>query len=68
MNLRQMVFPMPEGGHATLAIPDPVTLESVEMLEEASALMFRSLRRSALKPQAEDPGAIEYDSWAANLH
>ncbi len=67
MNLRQIQFSTPEGGHATLAFPDPLTLETIEMLEEASALMFRSLRRSAGKPQAWDAGAIEYASWAADL-
>ena len=66
MNVRQMVSSIPEGGHVTLAFPEPVTLETIEMLEEVSALMFRSLRRNALKPQARDAGAIEYDSWAAN--
>jgi hypothetical protein len=62
MNLREMVFPMPEGGHATLALPEPVTLESIEVLEEASALMFRSLRRNAVEAKGRDAGAIEYDS------
>jgi hypothetical protein len=66
MNVRQMVFSAPEGGNATLAFPEPVTLETIEMLEEAAALMFRSLRRNALKPQAPDAGAIEFDSWAAH--
>ena len=68
MNMKQMQFSTPEGGHATLAFPDPVTLETIAMLEEASALMFRSLRRDALRPQARDAGAIEYDSWSAQAH
>ena len=63
MNVQQVVFPVPEGGHATLALPEPVTLETIEMLEEASALMFRSLRRRVRKQQAEEAGAIEYASW-----
>ena len=68
MNVRQIQFSTPEGGHATLAFPDPLTLETIEMLEEASALMFRSLRRNARRPQVPDAGAIEYESWMANLH
>jgi hypothetical protein len=68
MNVKQMQFSTPEGGHATLALPEPVTLETIEMLEEASALMFRSLRREALRPQGLDAGAIEYDSWSAHAH
>jgi len=66
MNLREMVFSIPEGGHAMLAFPEPVTLESIEALEEASALMFRSLRRNALEAKGRDAGAIEYDSWVVN--
>jgi hypothetical protein len=66
MNLREMVFSIPEGGQATLAFPEPVTLESIEVLEEASALMFRSVRRNALEAKGLDAGAIEYDSWVVN--
>jgi hypothetical protein len=65
--VRQITFTTPEGGNATLAFPEPVTLETIEMLEEASAVMFRSLRRNAVKLQAQDAGAIEHDSWATNL-
>ena len=67
MDLRQMQFSIAEGGHATLAFRESVTLEAVEMLEEASALMFRTLRRTALRQRARDEGAIEYDSWVKSL-
>jgi hypothetical protein len=40
-------------------------VETIEQLEEASALMFRVLRRSALQHDGRDPGALEYDSWAS---
>ena len=63
MNVRQMMFSAPEGGQATLAFPEPVTAETIAMLEEASALMFRTLRRDALKRAARDAGALEFDSW-----
>jgi hypothetical protein len=64
MNLQQMMFSMPDGAQATLAFPKPMTLERIEMLEEASAAIFQSLRRNTLRQQAQDAGAIEYDSWA----
>ncbi len=64
MNVRQTVFPMPEGRQATLSLPEPMTLEAIETLERATAQMFRSLRREALGRQAQDTGAAEYDSWA----
>lgn len=63
MDVRQIVFPMPEGRLATLSLPEPVTLEAIETLERASAQVFRSLRRDALERQAQEAGAIEYDSW-----
>jgi hypothetical protein len=40
-------------------------VETIEKLEEASTLMFRALRNSALQRQGRDPGATEYDSWSA---
>jgi hypothetical protein len=40
-------------------------LETIEKLEEASTLVFEALRRNALQHQVQDPGAAEYDSWAA---
>lgn len=43
-----------------------MNLETVQMLEEASALVLRALRRTAPPQQAQDAGAIEYDSWLAN--
>jgi hypothetical protein len=66
MILQQMVFSMSDGAHATLAFPEPMTLGKIEMLEEASAAMFQSLRRNALKQQAQEAGATEYHSWGAN--
>ena len=66
MNLRQMELSMPDGSHAKLAFPEPTSLETIETLQEASAAMFDSLRRSALKQKSQEDGAIEYDSWFAN--
>ncbi len=42
-----------------------VAVETIEMLEEASAVMFRTLRRNAQPSEARHAGAIEYDSWCA---
>lgn len=44
-----------------------MNLETIEMLEEASALMFHALRQTAPQQQAKEAGAIEYDSWMANI-
>jgi|OpeIllAssembly_1097287.scaffolds.fasta_scaffold2180567_2 hypothetical protein len=63
MNVRQVVFPVPAGGDVMLAFPEPVTLESIEVLQRASVLLVESLRHSAQRQGTEDAGAIEYDSW-----
>jgi len=60
-----MVFSTPEGGHATLAFPEPVTLEGIEVLEQEAGLTLHFLRPGALRQRALDAGAIEYDSWTA---
>jgi hypothetical protein len=55
MNVRQIVLPLPEA----------MTVETIEMLEEASALVFRALRQGTHPPRCEDVGAAEYESWTA---
>jgi hypothetical protein len=67
MNMGQVVFSIPDGVQATLAFPDPMTPEVIDMLERTSALIFHSLRRDAHVEQARQAGAIEYDSWAAGV-
>ncbi|MFN3564461.1 MAG: hypothetical protein ACK4V1_00545 [Burkholderiaceae bacterium] len=68
MNERRMVFSLPEGGSVTLTLDGSATPQAIDALEEATTLMFRTLRRGAGWPPARDAGAIEYDSWIANLH
>lgn len=68
MNERRMVFSLPEGGSVTLTLDGSATPEAIDALEEATTLMFRSLRRGAGRPPGRDAGAIEYDSWIAHLH
>lgn len=65
MNMQQVVFPIPAGGHATLVFPQPilVTLEAITELEQASTVMFESLRRAALQDESVKAGLREYDSW-----
>ncbi len=64
MQVRQMTFSIPEGGQATLAFPEPLTPDTVDILEQAAALMFSALRRGAVRPPQPDAGALEYASWA----
>lgn len=68
MNVRHVVFPMPDGRLATMSLPEPLTPESIDALEHESARVWRALRRDALAAQAQrqarEAGAIELDSWA----
>ena len=41
-----------------------MTAETIQMLEEASALMFLALRRNAAPAASREAGAAEYDSWS----
>jgi hypothetical protein len=60
------VFPSTEDGNATPSFPEAMTVEMIDVLEQASALMFRALRRNAQRfLHAQDAGTAEYDSWAA---
>lgn len=73
MTPRQTTFSMPGGGAATLTLPQTLTLESISRLEQSLGGLFRMLRSDLREPAGHDaaihdPGAIEYDSWAANLH
>lgn len=68
MTPRQTTFSVPEGGAATLTLPQTLTLESMSRLENEIGRMFRMLRQDLSGPATEDPGAIEFDSWIAQLH
>lgn len=59
---------IPDCAPAMLTLPDPLTLESIARLEQAIASMFRMLRKDLCGNAADDPGAIEVDSWSIHLH
>lgn len=63
VSTRQMVVSCPEGGNAIFSFPQPLTLESISMLEECCTLMFRGLRRSSIKMDAMRAADAEYLSW-----
>lgn len=44
------------------ACPHPVSLETIELIEDALAAMLRSLRPAAARA-SDQAGATEYDSW-----
>lgn len=62
---RHASFACPEGGNALLTFPTPLTVETVDMLAELCALMFRGLRRDAVQWDAQQRAEAEYQSWFA---
>lgn len=68
MNVRHLQFPMPDGRLATMGLPEPLTPDAIDALEDVLARVCRSLRRDALdartEGEAREAGAIEVDSWA----
>lgn len=68
MTVQQDVFSIPETGHAALPCPDPVSLETIELIEQALAQMLRSLRRGVPNRAAEEAGLLEYRSWLPRSH
>jgi len=63
MNVRQMVFSIPETLQATLAFPEPPTPEVLRVLEGVSTLVCRAIGAAAGVPRALETGEIEYRSW-----
>jgi len=68
MTPRQTTFSAADGGAATLTLPETLTLESMSRLENDLGRLFRMLRSDLRGPATDDPGAIEFDSWIAQLH
>ena len=62
---RRAVFACPEGGEAVMEFPTPLTMETLDMLAELSALMFRGMTRDAETRDAQQRADAEYLSWYA---
>ncbi len=60
---RHASFACPEGGQALLTFPTPLTEDTLEMLAELCALMFRGLKRDAVQWDAQQRADDEYLSW-----
>jgi hypothetical protein len=58
-----MVFSIVEGGEFVATFPHPLTMETVDELEQQLAIVIRGLRRTALQQQAKADAEAEYLSW-----
>lgn len=65
MTPRPTTFSIPVGGAATLTFAETPTPESIGRLEQDLGRMPRNDMRGLA---TDDPGAIEFDSWIAQLH
>lgn len=68
MTVQSSEFSGPETGHTGLPCPDPVSLETIELIEQALGQMLRSLRRGVPSRAAEEAGLLEYRSWLPRSH
>lgn len=62
MKQRQCMFSFPEGD-VLVTFPEPMSVETVETLDECLRLLFRGWRRRALAAEAVASGEAEYLSW-----
>ncbi len=67
MTRQQDVFSMQEGSEAAVHCPDPISLETIELIHDALAQLLRSLRRG-VPTRATEAGRLEYDSWLPRSH
>ena len=56
-------FTLPEGDAAEISFPTPLTDDSIEMLVDLCALMFRGMKRDAVRWTAQQNAELEYQSW-----
>lgn len=51
-----------------LKLPHPLTLESIDRIEETITSLLRALRQDLSGNTQSDPGSLEVDSWSIQRH
>lgn len=67
MTVREVIVPVVGCTTAALTLPQPLTLEALDRLEQGLADRLAGLRR-ALAGDAAEPGELEFQSWMQQLH
>lgn len=67
MNTQQMTFVIPPYGTATLCLPEMLTVDDFTRLTTAVSTALGDVPPDADARIATDPGAVEFDSWRANM-
>lgn len=65
MNNRHLHFPLPGVEAAVLTLPQALSPETLQQLENALTTTLGVLRHE-LRSDADDPGHIEYASWSCS--
>ena len=68
MTTQQITFLLPPYGTATLTLPELLTSAVFARLDSAIDNALREPCPSGITDAANDPGAIEVDSWLIELH
>ncbi|MEO7244449.1 MAG: hypothetical protein ABIX12_04800 [Rubrivivax sp.] len=66
MTTQQITFLLPPYGTASLALPEILTPEAFARLDSAISDALREPRRDGTADAADDPGAVEFDSWSVH--
>lgn len=68
MTTRQMTFPIPPYGAATLTLPAALPPDAFIRLDSAISQALGEQRRQLGDHVTNDPGSIEYASWSVHQH
>ncbi len=68
MTTQQITFLLPPYGTATLTLPELLTPDAFARLNSAIVDAVRGPCRNGGTDAANDPGAIEFDSWLIHQH
>ena len=66
MTARQLTVSHAADGHAGLILPQPLTVESLRLLEQEITGALATLRQE-ISNNAASPGELEYASWMQYL-
>ncbi len=66
MTTQQISFLLPPYGNATLTLPELLTPAAFARLDSAVRDALREPCRNGIADAADDPGAVEVDSWLIN--
>lgn len=67
MGRQQDMCSMQEASQAAIHCPDPISLETIELIHDSLARLLGTLRHR-VPNRAAEAGRLEYDSWLPRSH